>query len=99
MSKRKKDNENELISKIIDIYLGESIKESQLYLKLLGNQVKSYQEKLQLLKMDKPFFFQKKKLGIYNQNIKDCEQRIKDIYLKIGEEIEEIQKTQQIINL
>lgn len=99
MNKSKKDNENELISKIIDIYLGESIKESQLYLKLLDNQVKSYQEKLQLLEMDKPFFFQKKKLRIYNQSIKDCERKIKDIYLKIGEEIEELQKTQQIINL
>lgn len=99
MSRRKKDNEYELISKIINIYLEGSIRESQLYLKLLDNQVKSYQEKLQLLEMDKPFFFQKKKLGIYNQSIKDCERKIKDIYLKIGEEIEEIQKTQQIINL
>ncbi len=99
MSKRKKDKENELISEIINLYLEDSIKESQLYLKLLDNQVKSYQEKLQLLEMEKPFFFQKKKTEIYNQNIKDCEQKIKDIYLKIGEEIEEIQKTQQIINL
>lgn len=99
MSKRKKDNENELISEVINLYLEDSIRESQLYLKLLDNQVKSYQEKLLLLEMDKPFFFQKKKIEIYNQNIKDCEQRIKDIYLKIGEEIEEIQKTQQIINL
>lgn len=93
MSKVKKENVNELISKIINIYLKDSIRESQLYLKLLDIQVKSYQEKLQLLEMDNPFFFQKKKLGIYNQNIKDCEQKIKDIYLKIGEEIGEIQKT------
>ncbi len=93
MSKVKKENVNELISKIINIYLKDSIRESQLYLKLLDIQVKSYQEKLQLLEMDKTFFFQKKKLGIYNQNIKDCEQKIKDIYLKIGEEIGEIQKT------
>jgi len=99
MSKRKKDKENELISEIINLYLKDSIKESQLYLKLLDNQAKLYQEQLLLLKMDKPFFFQKKKLGIYNQNMEDYEQKIKGIYLKIGEEIEEMQKTQQIINL
>ncbi len=98
MSKRKKDNETGLISEIINLYLKDSIKESRLYLKLLDNQAKLYQEQLLLLKMDKPLLFQKKKLGIYNQNIEDCEQKIKEIYLKIGKEIEEIQRTQQIMN-
>jgi len=99
MSKRKKDKETELISEIINLYLEDSIKKSQLYLKLLDNQIKTYQSEINYLENIKPFFFQKRKLKEHNKKIESYEKKIKDTYLKMSAEINEILKNERIINL
>lgn len=99
MSKREKDNKNELISEIINLYLEDSIKESQLYLKLLDNQIKTYQSEINYLENTKPFFFQKRKLKEHNKKIESYEKKIKDTYLKMSAETNEILKNERIINL
>lgn len=94
----KKNNDNELITKVIDLCLYHSIEESNLYIRFLGNQVKFYQTHLQHLEETKPLFFQKKKLEEHNKKIEECEEKIRDIYLKMGQEVDEIAKIQKEIS-
>lgn len=95
---RKKNNDNELVTKVIDLYLYNNIEESNLYIKLLGNQAKLYQTHLQYLEDTKPLFFQRKKLEEHNKKIEECEEKIRDVYLKMEQEINEIEKTQKVIS-
>lgn len=95
----KSNNENDLVYEIINIYLEECINESQLYLKILDNQVKFYQEQLQFLKIHKPFFFQKKKIEIYNCKVEEYEKKIKNVYLKMNDEVNEMLKIEQAIKI
>ncbi len=80
-----KDNK-ELVNKIIDLCLIYGIKESNLYLKMLDNQLKVYYNEFNYLENTKPIFFQKKKLKEHNMKIEKCEQKIFEIYKKMNEE-------------
>jgi len=88
MCKNTKDEE--LLNKVIDLYLNYEIKDSELYLKFLDNQIKFYQHQIEFLEDTKPLFFQKKKLEEHNKKIAEYEQKIKKDYLKMGEEIDMI---------
>lgn len=96
---KKKNDDNELADKVIDLCLYHSIKESNLHIKFLGNQAEFYKTHLKHLKDTKPLFFQKKKLEEHNKKIEECENKIRNIYLKMSEEVEEIEKTQKMISV
>ncbi len=90
--------DKELLNKVIDLELIYSIKESELYLRFLNNQINFYQYQIAFLEDNKPLFFQKKKLKEHNKKIDDYTQKIYDIYTKINEEIEMIEKMRKKIN-
>ncbi len=83
MTKGNKD----LANKIIDICLYNEIEETNLYLKVLDNQIKFYQNEINLLEESKPVFFLKKKLQEHNKKIEEYEQKIYDTYKEINEEV------------
>lgn len=90
--------DKELLNKVIDLCMVYGIKESQLYLKFLDNQVKTYQNHRNFLEDTKPFFFQKKKLEEHNKKIEVCEQKIFETYKKMNEEVEFIIEMQNSID-
>ena len=53
MSKDKED----LVNNIIDLCLYHEIEETNLYLKILDNKIKFYQNEINFLEDTKPFFF------------------------------------------
>lgn len=95
----KKNNDDELITKVIDLCLYHSIEESNFYIQFLGNQAKFYQTHLQYLEDTKPLFFQKKKLEEHNKKIEEYEEKIRDIYLKMGQEVDEIENTHKELSV
>ncbi len=95
MSKKNKDNE--LLNKVIDLCLIYGIKDSELYLKVLDNKIKFYQSQIRFLEDTKPLFFQKKKLEEHNKKIEEYEQIITNAYLQMNEEVELILKMQNSI--
>lgn len=90
--------DKELVNKIIDLFTIHQIQESNLYLKVLDNQIKFYQNERNFLEDTKPFFFQKKKLEEYNKKIDTCEQKIFELYKKMNEEVEFIIEMQNSID-
>lgn len=90
--------DKELLNKVIDLCMVYGIKESQLYLKFLDNQVKTYQNHRNFLEDTKPFFFQKKKLEEHNKKIEICEQKILETYKKMNEEVDFIIEMQNSID-
>lgn len=93
----KKNSDNELVTKVIDLCLLNSIEESKLYLKFLDNQINFYQSHIDFLENTRPYFFQKKKLEEHNKEIEKYENKIRDIYIKIEQEIDEIEKCNMAI--
>lgn len=85
-------------NKIIDLCLLHEIKESNLYLKMLDNQIKFYQNQINFLEDTKPLFFQKKKLEEHNKKIEEYEQKIFNAYKSIGEEVDLIIEMQNSID-
>lgn len=47
-----------------------------------------YQQEIELIKQNKPYFFQLKKRKIYKQQISDYEHKILDLYKSIEEELD-----------
>lgn len=94
----KTNENNELLNKIIDLNLIYEIKDSELYLKFLDNQIKFYQSQIGFLEDTKPLFFQKKKLEEHNKKIESYEQKISNAYKKMNEEAELIIEMQKNLN-
>lgn len=94
----KTNENNELLNKIIDLNLMYGIKDSELYLKFLDNQIKFYQTEIDILQNTKPFFFQKRKLEEHNKKIERYEQEISNVYKKMNEEAELIIEMQKSLN-
>lgn len=51
-------------------------------------QIKLYEKKVKILETQKPFWFQKKRLIKYNDNMKQLEKKIFNLYQKIEKEID-----------
>jgi 3-methyladenine DNA glycosylase AlkC len=94
----KKEQENELLNKIINLGLTYSIKNSEFYLKLLENQIDFYKIQIDLLEDTKPLFFQKKKLEEHNKKIAEYEQKIYETYQQMNEEVDLIIKMRESIS-
>ena len=89
----KKDNQDkELSNKVIDLCLIQSIKESEIYLNILDNQIKFYTRKIEFLNNNKPLFFQKKKIREHNNKINDYYNKIFNCYVEIEKATDEFSK-------
>ena len=70
-----KQNQNDnILDKIIDLELLYSIKNSEIYLKFLDNQIKFYQNQITFLEDNKPLFF---------QNMLEKKKNMRKKYMKI----------------
>lgn len=85
-------SDNILAEKIINLSLLNNIKSSNYIIKLLGNQISSYEVQIAYLLKNKPFKFQKKKLNAHYEEVKNLENKIIDCFKKIEEEQESIIK-------
>ena len=79
----------DLNTKIVDLKLACHKKESQVYVEHLCTRIKFYEEQINILKKNKPYWFQKRKLKKYNDRLKEYQNKIYDIYKKIEEELNE----------
>ncbi len=97
---QKKENivDENTVNKVVDAVLMYLIKESELHLKFLNNQIKLYQAEMNYLENTRPFFFQKKKNQEYNLRLEECENKMFETYKKMSEETEFIYNTKQAIN-
>lgn len=91
-------NDKELVNKVIDLCLLHEIEETNLYLKMLDNQIKFYQSQINFLEDTKPFFFQKKKLEEHKKKIEEYERKLFDTYKTMGEEVNCIIEMQNSID-
>lgn len=89
--------EQELLNKVIDLCLTHGIKESELYLKALDNQIKVYQNHIEFLENTKPWFFQKEKLKEHNKEIELYENKIYETYMKMNDEVDYIMELRSSI--
>lgn len=90
MNDKLEDNK-ELATKLIDLMLTYSIKDSHIYLELLNKEAQFYQRRLITLETNKPFGL-KEKMKEHNKEINKCESKLMTIYLKIEEEMDLIIK-------
>lgn len=86
----KKDEE--LSNKILDLCLHQQIEESYQYMKLKEKQIKFCEMQIEHLKNHKPFWFQKKELKAYYEDIDLIEEQICNHYKQIEDEIKIIEE-------
>ena len=92
---RKKNEEKDITTKLIDLCIINEINKSNQYILLLGKQAEFYQDYLLHLEDTKPFFFQKKKLKKHQEEIDNCQNKIMELYKKMEEEIDVVYKMQK----
>lgn len=92
---RKKNEEKDITTKLIDLCIASEINESNQYILLLGKQVDLYQDYLLHLEDTKPFFFQKRKLKEHQEKIDNCQNKITELYKKMEEEIDVVYEMQE----
>lgn len=83
------EKENRLVEKIIDLFSWYQIEESNNIIKMLGNEVKFYEEEKKLILDNCIFAFQRKKAY---KEIDKIDEKIFKLYEKIGEEVTMIDK-------
>ena len=82
----------ELQNRLLDLCLHEEIEDSKEFLDILYLELKFYKNKLDFLDREKPFWFQKKKIEIYNKERIDLEEKISICKKNILEELELMSK-------
>lgn len=82
----------DLQNKILDLSLKQGVDDSKEFLDILYLELKFYKSKLEFLDSEKPFWFQKKKIEIYNKERIDLEEKISICKKNILEELELMSK-------
>lgn len=90
--RKKVENDEELSNKILDLCLHQQIEESYQYMKLKEKQIKFCEIQIEHLKSHKPFWFQKKALKSYYEDIDLIEDQICGYYVQIEKEIRIIEE-------
>lgn len=83
-------DKDKLIEQLLELNIKNSIKDSNTNIRLLDNRIKFYQTLLDNLEKNKPLFFQKKKFIEYENKKKEYNTKINELYIKIGEEIRQV---------
>lgn len=77
---------NNIGKKIIDFQMQYVLDNSNYFIRQYHNQINIYERKIEMLKDNKPFSFQKKKLKEYNDLVNYYTKKIRDLNLKIEDE-------------
>ena len=77
----------ELIEKVLELQFAKNEEESNMFINFICTKIKYYQDRINQLKRNKPFWFQKKKIKEYNQKLEEYEIIIQKCYQEISEEI------------
>ena len=83
-------DKDKLIEQLLELNIKNSIKDSNTNIRLLDNRIKFYQTLLDNLEKNKPLFFQKKKFIEYENKNKEYNTKINELYIKIEEEIRQV---------
>ena len=89
---------NELEDKVVKLQLLNCIENSKLYIESLNIKIDFYDKQIYFLKLNKPLWFQRKKIKEYNNLLHSYEQKIIDYYKKINDELNIILKLYNDIN-
>jgi len=89
---------NDINNKILDLCMHQQIQESLNFIKIIEIQIKYNTDRLELLKLNKPLWFQKRKLYEYETEKKDLELKLKNNYKQLEDELVMIDKLQSNIN-
>lgn len=89
---------NDINNKILDLCMHQQIQESLNFIKIIEIQIKYNTDRLELLKLNKPLWFQKRKLYEYETEKKDLELKLKNNYKQLEDELVMIDKLQNNIN-
>lgn len=77
---------------ILDLCIYQGIEDSKNYLDILYLELKLLKNQIEFLDQDKPFWFQKKKLEIYNKEREELENKLSNYHEKILYELNLIAK-------
>lgn len=77
-----------LHEKLLELHLKQGIEDSKIYLDYLYLELKMYKNNMEFLELEKPFWFQKKKILEYKQKKIDLEEKISKCQQSILEELE-----------
>lgn len=91
-------NNDNLTDKILDLCLYQQIEESFHWMKLIEKQIEFCEMQIAHLEEYKPFWFQKKKLKAYYEDIDLLEDKICDYYRQINNEVKIIEKMRNSIS-
>lgn len=81
---------DKLIEQLLELNIKNSIKDSNTNIRMLDNRIKFYQTLLNNLENNKPLFFQKKRFIEYENKKKEYNAKINELYIKIEEEIRQV---------
>ena len=86
--------DKEKIIKYIDFCIIDSLKDEGLNIQYYYEKMQYYNKLIEFTKINKPLFFQKRKLIKYNRELLNYEKIVKETSLKLIEEINFIEKIQ-----
>lgn len=89
---------NKLDNKLVKLQLLNCIENSKLYIDFLNVRIDFYNKQIGLLYINKPSWFQRKKLKEYNILLHSYEKKVMDYYNKINNELNIILKLYNDIN-
>lgn len=96
--REKVENDGELSNKILDLCLHQQIEESYQYMKLKEKQIRFCEIQIEYLQSHKPYWFQKKELKSYYEDIDLIEDQICNYYKQIEDEIKIIEEMKKQIS-
>ena len=78
---------NELIRKIVNLNIKQANEKTKLDIEYLMIKIKKYESLINVLKTNKPLFFERKKLIEYNNRLSEYDSKINELYDEIGKEL------------
>lgn len=88
----KKEEQNNITEKLLKLYSHNEIENSRLNINMIQKKIDNCKSELDYLMDNKPYWFQKKKLYIYDQKIEELNKKIHKCNLEIEEQLEIINK-------
>ena len=79
---------NELIRKILNLNIKHANEKTKLDIEYLMIKINKYKSLINVLKAQKPYFFERKKLIEYNNQLGEYDLKIGELYNEIGKELE-----------
>ena len=81
-------DDNELIKKLINLNIQYANQKSKLDIEYLILKIKKYRNLIDVLKVNKPLFFERKRLEQYNNKLEEYNLKINELYNEISKELD-----------